>query len=120
MDNDTWNIVFLSLWIDLHRPIIYHSTYSLGHFKKGHSDKGHKEEKKGEEDEKKTKYFDEDGDEAHDEKKGNIPFHFNWKKLVYLIGFNWTYCIMDSIIGSFEEHYGSKKGGHHKKGHKKG
>lgn len=32
------------------------------------------------------------------------------------------HCIMhnDSIIGSFEEHYGSKKGGHHKKGHKKG
>lgn len=42
----------------------------LGHFKKGHSDKGHKAEKKGEEAEKKKKFFDEDGDEAHDEKKG--------------------------------------------------
>lgn len=27
---------------------------------------------KGEEDEKKTKFFDEDGDEAYDEKDGNI------------------------------------------------
>lgn len=41
-----------------------------GHFKKGHSEKGHKAEKKGDEEEKKTKFFDEDGDEAHDEKKG--------------------------------------------------
>lgn len=27
---------------------------------------------------------------------------------------------MNTIIGSFEEHYGSKKGHHYKKGHKKG
>lgn len=43
----------------------------LGSFKKGHSDKGHHVIHKGEEDEKKTKFFDEDGDEAHDEKDGN-------------------------------------------------
>lgn len=46
-------------------------VHKLGHFKKGHSDKGHKIDKKGDEEEKKTKFFDEDGDEAHDEKKGN-------------------------------------------------
>lgn len=38
-----------------------------GHFKKGHSDKGHHVIHKGEEDEKKTKFFDEEGDEGHDE-----------------------------------------------------
>lgn len=27
---------------------------------------------------------------------------------------------LNAIIGSFEEHYGSKKGHHYKKGHKKG
>lgn len=36
-----------------------------------------------------------------------------------------TFIVMEIMnlrvtIGSFEEHYGSKKGGHHKKGHKKG
>lgn len=45
-----------------------------GSFKKGHSDHGHHIIKKGEEDEKKTKFFDEDGDEAHDEKEGL----YNW------------------------------------------
>lgn len=61
----------------MHRLIICNLIpLHSGHFKKGHSDKGHKAEKKGEEEEKKTKYFDEDGDEAHDEKKGKInPFH---------------------------------------------
>lgn len=49
-------------------PVSFHI---LGHFKKGHHDHGHKLEKKGDEEEKKTKFFDEDGDEAHDEKKGN-------------------------------------------------
>lgn len=41
-----------------------------GSFKKGHSEKGHHDIHKGDEDEKKTHFFDEDGDEAHDEKKG--------------------------------------------------
>lgn len=49
----------------------------LDHFKKGHSDKGHKIEKKGSEEEKHTKFFDEDGDEAHDEKKGKIKTSIN-------------------------------------------
>lgn len=60
----------------------------LGHFKKGHSDKGHKVDKKGDEEEKKTKFFDEDGDEAHDEKKGNICqpiqlYQMTWLQMIY-------------------------------------
>lgn len=58
----------------------------LGSFKKGHSDKGHHVIHKGEEDEKKTKFFDEDGDEAHDEKDGNIKSNQSdycfWSKLI--------------------------------------
>lgn len=63
----------------------------LGHFKKGHSDKGHKIEKKGSEEEKNTKFFDEDGDEAHDEKKGktkSINYTIEYRMMCFLH----TYC----------------------------
>lgn len=94
------------------------NVHILDHFKKGHSDKGHKIEKKGDEEEKHTKFFDEDGDEAHDEKKG-IKHHSITIEWLDFPTFDATKN-MNTFIGSFEEHHGSKKGGHHKKGHKKG
>lgn len=44
--------------------------WQTGSFKKGHSDKGHHDIHKGEESEKNEEFFEEDGDEAYDEGKG--------------------------------------------------
>lgn len=51
--------------------IFFDVSFCPGGYKKGHSDHGHHVIKKGDEDEKKHNFFDEDGDEDHDEKKGN-------------------------------------------------
>lgn len=98
-----------------------------GSFKKGHSDKGHHEIHKGDKSEKNEEFFDEDGDEAYDEGKGDISIfhssiifeiisianvrHPNNNKIVLL-----EFCFIDS----YHEDYGKKKGGSFKKGHKKG
>lgn len=68
-----------------------HKYEEKGSFSKGHSTKGHHEIHKLDEFKKDKKFFDEDGEEGFDEK-----------------------------YGDFHEEHAHKKGGSHKKGHKKG
>uniref|UniRef100_A0A182R0R4 Uncharacterized protein n=1 Tax=Anopheles farauti TaxID=69004 RepID=A0A182R0R4_9DIPT len=82
-----------------------HKFEESGHFKKGHSTKGHHEIHKKDEFKKEKKFFDEDHDEAFDEKHGDFHEEHGYKK-------------------GGSEKGGHKKGGHHhdhygKKGHKK-